>query len=116
MNKYYEDGLHNLEQWTTDPTPIIGLQGQAQAIFGGDDVYRALIAPSDTDEDTKIVLQKIFIGFKDVYLPQLADQLPGGEHFHISPDLIQQAASCESTNISGERIFGQFRFSTEKGP
>ena len=119
MNKYYEDGLHNLEQWATDPTPII--RGQAQAIFGGvdikqDDVYRALIAPSDTDEDTKIVLQKIFMGFKDVYLRQLADQLPGGEHFHPSPDLIQQAASCESTNISGERIFGQLDFQLKRAP
>ena len=36
MNKYYEDGLHNLEQWVTDPTPII--RGQAQAIFGGVDI------------------------------------------------------------------------------
>ena len=54
------------------------------------------------------------MGFKDVYLQQLAEQLPGGEHFHPSPDLIQQAASCEITNISGERIFGQLDFQLKR--
>ena len=56
------------------------------------------------------------MGFKDVYLRQLAEQLPGGEHFHPLLDLIQQAASCEITNISGERIFGQLDFQLKSTP
>ena len=37
---------------------------------------------------------------------QLQSQLPGGEYWNPSPELLLEAASCSSANISGERNFG----------
>lgn len=108
-----------MEEWAEDPTPV--LSGQGHAIFSEvelkrDDVFNKLVAPTDSDEDTKTLLKKIFTGFKDVYTRQLADQLPGGEHYQPSSDLIKQGASCQSTNISGERVFGQLDFQLKRAP
>ena len=36
---------------------------------------------------------------------QLQDHLPGGKFHEPSPKLVNQAKSCTSNNISGERIF-----------
>lgn len=47
---------------------------------------------------------------------QLADQMPGGSLWDPSPQLAQEAESCNSSNISGERIFGRVDALCKKAP
>ena len=81
-----------------------------------DDIFRSLVARSDYDEQTKTVVGEILASVLEVCKRQLADQLPGGEHFIPSDELVEQAKSCSSHNISGERVFGKLDFNLKKAP
>ena len=60
---------------------------------------------SHDDEATKGLLEELLKACLDVMDRQLESQLPGGKFWNPTPELRQVAASCPTTNISGERNF-----------
>ena len=70
-----------------------------------DAVFYYLLSNDSSNEETIFLLQKLFSVCASVMEKQLADQLPGGKFWEPSEMLIKEAASCSSSNISGERKF-----------
>ena len=119
LNPFFSQAIDRLSEWAADPSPLV--HGSQLSLFDGvsvkeDDIFRSLVARSDYDEQTKTVVGEILASVLEVCKRQLADQLPGGEHFIPSAELVEQAKSCSSHNISGERVFGKLDFNLKKAP
>ena len=108
MNTHFQQAYSNLTSWSTDASPL--LETTAPCAFPEVDVKRdivfdSLVQSTEFDNETKIVLQDLCKACCDVMSRQLETQLPGGAFWHPSAELLHEAESCSSTNISGERCF-----------
>lgn len=108
MNKKYLEAKENLTNWAQDASPL--LQADPPSAFAGvpvlkDIVLDTLLQPTDTDGETKQMIQELCVACLDVMERQLVSQLPGGQFWDPSDVIKEQAKSCTSTNISGERNF-----------
>jgi hypothetical protein len=70
-----------------------------------DTVFANLTEASSNDLQTKVLLQTLCKKCLLVMDRQLQTQLPGGAFWDPDANLQKAAASCPSTNISGERKF-----------
>ncbi|KAK6171849.1 hypothetical protein SNE40_018274 [Patella caerulea] len=108
MNSKFEEAERKLKIWADDASSLIS--ELPPSIFDGihvqeDLVLESLLKTTDSDGAIVALLQKLFASILAVVQRQLKSQLPGGEFWEPSDLLKEQAKSCESTNISGERVF-----------
>ena len=118
MNKHYANALKTLTEWKSSPTQMIL---QKRTVFGSDllqdDVWHSLTSGLQTIQgDIEQTLQVLIQGVIDVMLRQLHSQLPGGTFWGATEVMMNQAASCSSTNISGERNFGMLDSHLSRAP
>ncbi len=73
-----------------------------------DDKSRKLIESTQYDDTTAEILKLILDEAKKVMERQLVDYLPRGQFHNPSEQLVTKAASCNSNNISGERVFAMW--------
>ena len=108
LNPIFAEIKQQLKQWAKDASPL--LQGDIVSCVPGvpvlkDSVLKSLVEPTTFQEDTQALLQELCRACVSVMERQLTSQLPGGKFWNPSEELINQARSCEATNISGERVF-----------
>lgn len=72
-----------------------------------DAVYSSLTTSTKEDDETAKILGGLLHETAEVMRRQLVDHLPGGVYHNPDEVLIQQAKSCSSNNISGERVFAR---------
>ena len=72
-----------------------------------DEKYISLTTSTDQDKETTNVLGSLLHEAGCVMRRQLEDHLPGGKYHNPSEQIKQQAESCSSNNISGERNFAK---------
>ncbi len=82
--------------------------------------YSKLTTSTSTSEDVKTaeVINILLREIADVMKRQLADHLKGGKYTYSdsSQEVSEQAVSCSSNNISGERIFGASDTKSRQAP
>ena len=108
MNKHFQEALDNITTWRHDASSLI--QPDAPCAFSSvevkrDTVFRSLVEPTDFNSETISLLKALCKACVEVMERQLQSQLPGGEFWSPSAQLLIEAESCSSTNISGERCF-----------
>ena len=109
MNKFFREAFDRLTAWAIDASML--LQSDAPCAFSSvevkrDTVFDSLVEPTEFDAPTKSILQDLCKACCEVMARQLKTQLPGGQFWNPSAELLREAQSCSSTNISGERCFG----------
>lgn len=119
LNRYYQHAVDVLQKWSTDASGVVS--GTAPAVFADvavtdDLVFKELIRPTESDAQTRELVQQIFTNILGDCIRQLEDQLPGGKFSQLTPELQCQAESCVGNNISGERVFGQLDFQLKRAP
>ena len=107
MNKHFQEVL-DITTWRHDASSLI--QPDAPCAFSSvevkrDTVFRSLVEPTDFNSETISLLKALCKAGVEVMGRQLQPQLPGGEFWSPSAQLLIEAESCSSTNISGERCF-----------
>ena len=108
MNKHFQEALGNITAWTRDASSLI--QPNAPCAFScvdvkRDTVFLSLMERTEFDGETISLLQTLCKACVEVMERQLKSQLPGGEFWSPSTQLLIEAETCSNTNISGERCF-----------
>ena len=87
------------------------VNGFTETAFGTapkcDDKYVALTTSTNQDKETADVLSGLLHEATDVMRRQLVDHLPGGKFHNPDSEVQEEAKSCSSNNISGERAFAK---------
>ena len=68
-----------------------------------DTVFHSLVDRTDFNGETILLLQSLCKDCVEVMERQLKTELPGGEYWNPSAQLLMEAETCSNTNISGER-------------
>lgn len=117
LNPFYTDAEVKLLKWSQDSTDLLlGHSWIGEVDFQDNRVFQSLTAPHDNDEDTKTLLQKLCATILVVLQRQCKDQLPGGQYYELSDDLLSKSSSCKANNISGERVFAMLDSSIKRAP
>ena len=109
MNEHFNYAHEQITRWSNDASPLLSVDAPCafrEVDIKRDEVFDSLVKSNSDDADTKALLQDLCTSCLLVMNRQLQSQLPGGEYWNPSPELLLEAASCSSTNISGERNFG----------
>ncbi|XP_041465494.1 uncharacterized protein LOC121416104 [Lytechinus variegatus] len=105
INTAYQEAVDCMSSWEMDPQLMLSTNrcafGECVAIPFIDDMNDARKAPLCP------ILEKMMHECVIVCKRQLEDQLQGGVFWEPGQDLCEAAASCSSTNISGERQFAK---------
>ena len=64
-----------------------------------DSVFDHLTKSDENDGATGELLRQMFANIQEVMDRQLCDQLPGGQYFDPSQELVEQSQSCNVTNL-----------------
>ncbi|XP_063956979.1 uncharacterized protein LOC129262428 [Lytechinus pictus] len=107
MNANYHSAVQVLERWAGNPSSLLRDQ---HTIFSSDpmrdDIFQSLVSPPYEDQMEE-PMRGMLMAALEVTKRQLQSQLPGGVFWEPSVEVREQAASCSSTNISGERNFAR---------
>ena len=109
MNEHFSYAHGQITRWSNDASPLLSVDAPCafrEVDIKRDEVFDSLVKSNSDDVDTKVLLQDPCTSCLSVMNRQLQSQLPGGEYWNPSPELLLEAASCSSANISGERNFG----------
>ena len=119
LNEHYQQLVTTLREWINDPNPV--LSGSASAVFPTvplkkDNVFECLTQSGNATDDTAVLFSSVCREMLVAAERQLSDQLPGGQYWNPSPELVAQSKSCQATNLSGERVFGKLDAAVKKAP
>ena len=120
MNELFQKGHQQITTWIEDPSPLFS--GCSEDCFGGtvkqEDVFLKKVQGEDlgNKEEARELLSAMLQAIIDLIDRQLADQLPGGKFWEPTEELREQAKSCESHNISGERKFAKMKAQQSRAP
>ena len=108
MNKHLQEALGNITAWSHDASSMI--RPNAPCAFScvdvkRDTVFHRLVDRTDFNSESILLLQSMCKACVEMMERQLKSQLPGGEYWHPSAQLLMEAETCSNTNISGERCF-----------
>ena len=116
MNRYFHTAREVMQSWHENPLRIMTDEHNVFRQVGTDHEVWKSLCQKGISEDMVHPLKAVLAALLDVVDRQLSKQLSGGKYWEPTPILLEQASSCVSTNISGERNFATLDSRLRRAP